>query len=156
MRLIILLALTIFALDSFAVRPSPAKTTAEIMNDAYDDFSGATHTGAVYVTLTDKNLTIGATPRTLTEGVHTDFTVTNIPAGSCTTIYTLTGSTTFMSITHNGGGKFLLCVDGTTVGVLAPGEVQYVNFDQSASSTIGLQSESGTISTGDLYLNFFN
>jgi hypothetical protein len=151
----LILVLIFVSFNVFAVRPSPQKTTAEVLNDVYDDFDGATHTAALWVNLVDKSLTITSANTTITEGVHVDFTVTNIAAGSYTTIHTLANNSRYMSITHNGGGKFLLAVNGSAVGVIAPGEVQYVNFYQSAGDTIGLQSESGTISTGDIYLNFF-
>jgi len=156
MKLLIIIFLCALVPNLYGARPNPQKTTAEVLNDAYNDLGDLDPmSGSLNVTLTSTALGITTIAKTIKEGTLVDFTTTNILDSGYTDIVTLSNDVQKMSITHNGGGKFVLRVDSADVGYIAPGEVQYIDFAFSTGSVVRLKSVSGTVSSGELFLNFF-
>jgi len=155
MKNLILIFCLIMSSVLLGARPNPQKQTAEVLNDVYNDQGTPDDMqGSLNVTLTSTALSITDAPITFKEGSSTDFSVTNVTDAAYTDLLTLSQAVSKMSVTNNSSGGFILRVGAADVGYIAPGEEKYVDFTQALGAVIRIKSESGTISTGNLYLNF--
>jgi len=156
MKLLQLLFFILIASISFG-RPVPEKQTQEIFNDIYRNSTlGHTPSASIDVTLTSTEVSTSEALVEMTEGDTTDFSVDNISDAAYTDLITLSNANREMGIVNNSGGEFILRVDSTDVGYIAPGQTGNVKFSQSAGAVVRIKSVSGTVSEGKLYLNFFN
>ena len=150
MKIIFLL----FIISVCHARPMPPKQTAEIFNDVYRSGTD-TPSASLEVTLTSTDLGIVQLPDDMSEGSMTDFSVTNILDSAYEDILTLTADMKQLQIINNSGGEFSLRVGATVKGVIAPGQGSLQPISGSTGEAIGIQSLSGTITSGKIYVNSF-
>lgn len=152
-NLLILLFFSFLVFDVFA-RPSPPKQSAEIFNDVYRD-SLNTPAASLEVTLTATEFGIVQLPGDMLEGTKISFTATSVTDSAFVDLITLASATKNIQIINNSGGEFYLRLDSSTKGNIAPGQESIQAFSATAGGVVRIQSISGTVSTGTLYLNFF-
>ena len=151
-----LFILVVFISASFFAfgRPLPQKHTAEVLNDVYRDANNEP-TASLDVTLTATAFSTSETPQEIKEGATVDFTVNNISDASFYDVLTLAENIKSASFVNNSGGAFILRIDAGDVGYIAPGQESSIPLAASAGSVIRIQSVSGTVNTGNIYLNVF-
>jgi len=135
-------------------RPSPQKQTAEIFNDVYRD-SLNTPSASLEVTLTATEFGIVQLPGDMNEGATITFSSTNVLDSAYTDIITASVDAKQIQIVNNSGGSFYLRAGATDKGVIAPGQESLQPFSISSGSAVSIQSVSGTVSTGNIFVNLF-
>jgi len=135
-------------------RPSPQKQTQEIFNDVYRD-SLNTPEASLEVTLTATEFGIIQLPGDMNEGATISFSSTNVLDSAYTDIMTATVAAKQLQIINNSGGSFYLRGGATVKGVIAPGQESIQPFAISIGDAVSIQSVSGTVSTGNIFVNLF-
>ena len=145
----------ILFLISFSVfaRPIPPKNVNDIANDVYDE---AETLPAYRVNVQAGNISYSPVGFEMVDSGSTiSFTSTNVLDSAYVDVKTLEVDIDKVHVVNNSGGAFILRVGSTDVGYIAPGFTDFIDFVLPSTSIIRIKSISGTVSSGNIYFNYF-